>query len=211
MGSTSSPWPREPQPEPFRTLRIWGRRFSSVGLRRENLWSSQVFLSSVLWRLTSPLSPPPFYMAGLDLGNGGKKSACSKLDVRALGPLDFSGFAKPHFEPFCRALSIRRPLGPWCHLPWGSEANVVYSFAQITLAYPLPDITASIPPKREGKAVACLLFFPEWVWELGQMILKLISFRSANNSTPPPPPKKRGLRVSASAGGTCHVRHSFSN
>lgn len=50
-------------------------------------------------------------MAGLGLGKGEKNQAALSQMLGTLGPLDFPGFAKPHFEPFCWALSIRRPWG----------------------------------------------------------------------------------------------------
>lgn len=127
----------------------------------------------------------------------GKKSGCSKLDAGNSWAFRFPRICKTPFWAFCfsRALSIRRPLRPRWHLPWGSKTNVVYSLAWITLAFPLPDTTARIPPKREGKAVACLLFFPGWGWELGQMILKLISVQSVHNPTPPPSKNALGSRL----------------
>lgn len=133
-------------------------------------------------------SSPSLLHGGLGFRKWGKKSDCSKLDAGNCRAFRFPRICKTPFWAFCfcRALSVRRPLRPRWHLPWGSKTNVVYSLAWITLAYPLPDTTPRIPPKREGKAVACLLFFPGWGWELGQKILKLISVQSVHNPTPPP-------------------------
>lgn len=54
----------------------------------------------------------PLLHGGLGLGKREKNQAALSQLQGTLGPLDFSGFAEPHFEPFCWALSIRRPLGP---------------------------------------------------------------------------------------------------
>lgn len=64
--------------------------------------------SSVLWRLPSPLPAPFTWWAWF--GKRENRAAVSQM-LGTLGPLDFPGFPKAHFEHF-RALSIRRPLRP---------------------------------------------------------------------------------------------------
>lgn len=69
------------------------------------------FFSLVLWRLPSSPHPPLVWRAWV-WEKGKKNQAALSQMLGTLGPLDFPGFAKPHFEPFSWALSIRRPLGP---------------------------------------------------------------------------------------------------
>lgn len=91
-------------------------------------WQSLIFSGfSLLGSLeTSYASLCPFNSVGWGLGVGEKSGWC-KSDAGNPWAFRFPRICKPHFQHLCRALSIKRPLGPWWHLPWGSEANVVYS------------------------------------------------------------------------------------
>lgn len=132
VGSTSSPWRCEPKPGALHSLEKLGEAIFECW---PQAWESLIVLNFSLWLSGGvPRLPIPPFIWRAWVWEKGEISVCSKSAAGNSWALDFPGFAKPHFEPFCWVLSIRRPLGPRWHLPWGSGATVVLLPYSITLA-----------------------------------------------------------------------------